>query len=127
MYYRYGDTDFWSAVVNDFHEKIRSDPLLRRYFCRRSQAEVQMINFAILKAGLGLVDSGYEDVVKYAHQSRGIRKEHLDRFFICLKSALDQANVLPEDAETIIANLSNYSSLLIDETSSEGVEEDEES
>ncbi|CAG9313496.1 unnamed protein product [Blepharisma stoltei] len=115
MLYRYGNREFWDHVVSLFHEKLREDRILRSYFERRRPAEVQMINFAILKAGLGYADAEYEELIKYAHIGKSISTEDMHRFLNCLRLVLDDVGVAPEDIEIIVGRIEGYSNLIVEE------------
>lgn len=115
MLYRYGNSEFWSHVTVLLHDKLRSDAMLRPYFERRSGNDVQMINFAILKAGFGYAGDNYDEIVKYAHQDRGITNDHMTRFVNYLRAVLDEVNVAPEDIEIIVGRISGYTPYIVDE------------
>ncbi|CAG9326885.1 unnamed protein product [Blepharisma stoltei] len=115
MLYRYGNIEFWNHAIVILHEKLRSDPTLRHYFERRTPSEVQSINFAILKAGLGYADDNYEEVLKYAHQDRGITQDHMTRFITYLRQTLYEVGIEPEDINIIIGRISEYTPYIVDE------------
>ncbi|CAG9317701.1 unnamed protein product [Blepharisma stoltei] len=115
MLYRYGSSEFWNHAIVLLHEKLRSDAMLRPYFERRGPNEVQMINFAILKAGLGYAEDNYEEVIRYAHQDRGITQDQMTRFVTYLRQTLDEIGIEPEDIDIIVGRISGYTPYIIDE------------
>lgn len=112
MIQRYGGLKFWAFIADNFHEKLRSDSILRPFFERRTDAEASMINFNIFRAGFGEELPFYEQAVKEAHMDRGITTEHMNRFLAILRSVLLDEGVDDEDVQLIISRIAVYGDMI---------------
>ena len=112
MITRYGGSEFWQYIAERFHEKLKSDGILREYFDRRTNAEASMINFNIFRAGFGEESQFYEQAIKDAHKDRGITMEKINKFLNCLKTVLNEEGVEDPDVQLIISRLLRYGNMI---------------
>ena len=117
MITRYGGPKFWEFISEQFHEKLRTDPVLRVHFGRRSESEAAMINFSIFRAGFGEDRTYYEQAVKEAHRDKEITIEQINRFLGCLRTVLIEEGVEDEDVRLIISRISIFGEIIVNASS----------
>ena len=109
---RYRDSKFWQHVAEKFHERLKSDPILRVHFRGRTPGEAEMININIFRAGFGEDSMYYEEAIREAHRDLGITPDQVSRFMTILKSLLLESEVDEDEAKLMISRISVWGNII---------------
>jgi len=106
LYTRLGGYDAIAAVVDDLLSRLRSDPLLARYWTSPRGADTNnrerqlAVDFVAASAGGPTFYLGRD--MKLAHQGMGITKDDYAAFMRCLTATLNTTEVPePERGEVV--------------------------
>ena len=118
LYTRLGGYDAIAAVVDDLLNRLRSDPLLARYWTSPRSADTHnrerqlAVDFVATSAGGPTFYLGRD--MKLAHEGMGITKDDYAAFMRCLSATLDTFEVPEQERGEVVAFITNLEPQIVE-------------
>jgi hemoglobin len=118
LYTRLGGYDAIAAVVDDLLNRLRSDPLLARYWTSPRSADTHnrerqlAVDFVAASAGGPTFYLGRD--MKLAHEGMGITKDDYAAFMRCLSGTLDTFEVPEQERGEVVAFITSLEPQIVE-------------
>lgn len=112
-YERIGGAEAVASLVDAFYERVLADEELAPFFEHADMDRLHEMQRMLFSMALGGPTSYEGRPIAHAHQGRGIRREHFQRFVEHLFEAVDAFDLDERDKREMIARINTYSSEIL--------------
>ncbi len=109
LYDRIGGESTVERLIDDFYERIVLDPELAAFFTKSDMSHQRSMFREFIAAAIDGPAKFTGKSISEAHQGRGIRTKHVQKFVDHLFSALKNFEIDDRDMDEIIARINTYS------------------